>query len=88
MDYQQAIDKMSPEIYGNLKKALEQGRWPDGRSMTPEQREHALAAVIAWGELHLPEHERVGFIDRGKKTGAFEAQTRETPLTWKDRDDH
>ena len=88
MDYQQAIDKMSPEIYENLKKALEQGRWPDGRPMTPEQREHALAAVIAWGELHLPEHERVGFIDRGKKTRAFESQTRETPLTWKDRDDH
>ncbi|MEP0203046.1 MAG: DUF1315 family protein [Halioglobus sp.] len=88
MDYQQAIDKMSPEIYENLKKALEQGRWPDGRPMTSQQREHALAAVIAWGELHLPEHERVGFIDRGKKTGAFEAQTRETPLTWKDRDEH
>ena len=86
MDYQQAIDSMSPEVYGNLKNALEKGRWPDGRTMTPQQREHTLAAVIAWGQRHLPESERVGYIDRGKKTAAFESQTRETPLTWKDPD--
>lgn len=88
MDYQEAIEKMSPEIYENLKQSLERGHWPDGSTMTPPQREHALGAVIAWGERHLPENERVGFIDRGKKTAAFEAQSRETPLTWKDSDNN
>ena len=41
--------------------------WPDGRRLSPEQREETMQAVIAWGEMHLPPHERVGYIDRGSK---------------------
>ena len=60
------IETMSPEIYRSLRQSLEIGRWPDGSVMTPEQRENALQAVIAWGERHLPPTERVGHIDRGQ----------------------
>ncbi len=54
--------------------------------MTPEQREHAMQAIIAWGERHLAAAERVGFIDKGHKAGDSCEMTRtETPLNWKDR---
>lgn len=84
MDYQQMIDTLSPEIYQRLKRSVETGKWPDGRSLTPEQRHHALHAIIAWSEKHLPETERVGYIDRAHKTGAACDDPQETTLNWKE----
>ena len=83
MEYQQMIDSMTPEIYQSLRRALELGKWPDGRQLTPEQKQNAMQAVIAWGERHLPEAERVGFIDKGHKAGDSCDDPTETPLNWK-----
>lgn len=83
MDYQQLIDTMTPEIYRNLKNSVEVGKWPDGKALTREQREHAMAAIIAWGQAHLSEHERVGFIDKGHKAGEVCDDPEEMPLSWK-----
>ena len=83
MDYKQLIEAMTPEIYQSLKRAVELGKWPDGRPVTQAQREHAMQAIIAWGETHLSEPERVGYIDRGRKAGDTCDDTPETPLTWK-----
>lgn len=84
MDYQQLIDGMSPDIYRSLKRALELGKWPDGKALTQEQRHNSMQAVIAWGEKHLPERERVGYIDKGHKAGGDTCdESRETPLKWK-----
>jgi len=84
MDYQQIIETMSPETYQNLKRALELGKWPDGRALTREQRENSMQAVIAWGRLHLDEGERVGYIDKKHKEGDVCDEPDETTLTWKD----
>lgn len=67
MQFDDLIASITPEIYSNMLRAIETGRWPDGRSVTEAQREHCMSAVIAWGERHLPVSERVGFIDRGVK---------------------
>lgn len=67
MDFQRLIANITPEIYASLKRAVEIGRWPDGRRLTSEQRELSLQAVIAWEMKHLPETERTGYIDRGSK---------------------
>ena len=87
MDYQQMIESMTPEIYQNLRRAVEIGKWPDGQKLTPEQREKAMQAIIAWGQRHLPKQDQVGFIDKGHKDGdncddSGEAPA-ETPLNWK-----
>jgi len=82
MNYQQMIDAMSPATYRSLRRAVELGRWPDGSRLTPEQRANALQALIAWGERHLDETERVGFIDRGHKAG--ETCDSPAPLKWED----
>ena len=85
MDYLQLVETMSPDIYRNLKRAVELGKWPDGKPLSVEQRRNALEAVIAWGELHLDEQERVGYIDTGHKAGQSCDETEETPLTWRDQ---
>jgi uncharacterized protein YeaC (DUF1315 family) len=78
LNYRDLVRQVTPELYATFKRSLETGRWPDGREMTAEQREHCLQAVIAWDQLHKPEQERVGYIDRGGK--AHSGQT----LKWVD----
>lgn len=84
MDYRQAIAGMSAEVYEGLKRAVELGKWPDGRALTRTQRENALQAVIAWGEAHLARSERVGCIDAGAKAGASCEDAGPAPLRWRD----
>ena len=84
MDYQTLIDSMSPEIYQNLKRAMEIGKWPDGRPLSAEQRTTVMEALISWGERHLPEDQRVGFIDRGHKAGEVCDDPGTTTIKWQD----
>jgi hypothetical protein len=67
--YQDLVEQITPELYATFRRSLELGRWPDGRTLTPEQRESCLQAVIAYDRLHYPQEERVGYIDRGRKGG-------------------
>ncbi|WP_373088971.1 YeaC family protein [Zhongshania sp.] len=67
MDFEQLVDNITPAIYEGLKRAVEIGKWPDGRVLTVEQREHCMAGVIAYDLKMQDETERVGYIDRGKK---------------------
>lgn len=83
MDYQQMIETMTPELYRSLRRAVELGKWPDGRQLSAEQKQHAMQAVIAWGQRYLPESERVGYIDKGHKAGDSCDDPGETPLNWK-----
>jgi uncharacterized protein YeaC (DUF1315 family) len=76
------IDSLTPDVVDRLRRGVETGRWPDGRALTPEQREHSLNALIAWGERKLPPEERVGYIDRGAKAAAFAARRAPQPLRW------
>ena len=78
------IEAMTPDMYQRLKTAVELGKWPDGRRLTPEQRQHSLQAVIAWGEKYLPESERVGYIDKGRKGGEVCDDPGAEPINWKE----
>ncbi len=84
MDYQQLIANMTPETFRSLRRAVELGKWPDGRSLTREQRETCLQAVIAWGERNLPPERRVGHIDKGHKSGDTCDDPLTKPLNWRD----
>ncbi len=83
MDYQQMIDSMTPEVFENLRRAVELGKWPDGQALNSQQRENAMQAIIAWGKSHLSEHDQIGFIDKGHKEGDSCDDPSETPLNWK-----
>ncbi|NQX88008.1 MAG: DUF1315 family protein [Halioglobus sp.] len=81
MDYMDLIETMTPEVYRTLVRSVEIGKWPDGNALTAEQRENAMQAIIAWGELHLPEQERVGYISPKDGPGGPAGAT---PLKWRE----
>ena len=81
MKYQDLVRQITPELYATFKRSLETGRWPDGNALTDEQREHCLQALIAYDQLHKPENERVGYIDKRGKGGGEQA------LKWADTED-
>ncbi len=74
MSYRDTVEGMSQEMYKRFLNALELGRWPDGAKMTEVQRNQAMQAVILWGEIHLPEEDRVGFVDLGRKKSSSAEQ--------------
>ena len=65
----ETIENITPEIYQNLKQAVELGKWPDGRKLTREQKETCLGAMIAWELKNLPEEERTGYMG-GQECGS------------------
>jgi len=80
--YRESVQQMDRQVYEQLLESLSSGRWPDGRALTETQRQHAMRAVITWGEIHLSPEERVGFIDKGAKAG--DVCDDPNPLAWKD----
>lgn len=68
MTFEELLASMTPEIHATMKQAVEIGKWPDGRQLRDDERQTCLQAVIAYDAKHLPEEERVGYIDRSGKT--------------------
>lgn len=70
MTYDELIERLDPTVYQSLKQAIELGKWPDGRTISPEQRSICMEAVLHYEGLHnIPEQERVGYLDRKKSDG-------------------
>lgn len=60
---------LNPDIVDRLRTAVEIGKWPNGDRLTPEQRATSMRAVLLWEGKNLPEEQRTGYIDKGKKEG-------------------
>jgi uncharacterized protein len=84
-DFTRVAAQMSREVYENLRRSVELGRWPDGRSLSAEQRATSLQAVIAWESIHLPEQQRSGYID---KPGCATDSHDEQPVNWRTGSKH
>ena len=67
MDYHKLLDSITPEIYQNFRRAVELGKWPDGKILSRAQKEESMQAIIAYDNLHRAQQDRVGYIDKGKK---------------------
>lgn len=70
--FRELIDRLTPDIYQQLKKSVEIGKWPTGQVITQEQRNLCMQAVIAYEEKHFPKQERTGFVPP-KKTSCDNA---------------
>lgn len=55
-------NQITPEIYENLRQAVEQGQWQNGVELTQEQRENCLQAMILWEHNNLPPEARTGYV--------------------------
>ena len=87
MDFEQLLNSITPEIYANLKRGIELGKWPDGRLLTAKQRELCMEAVINYEQRFVAETDRVGYIDKGSKAkdelcDDKPAANQEQPLKW------
>ena len=58
------VESLTPEMARDLKRAIELGKFPDGRMVSEAQRELMLEAVILYDAAKLPEDERTGCIHR------------------------
>ncbi len=54
MNLQELLSSLTPEIYQNLKRAVELGKWSDGNRLSSEQRQLCMQAMIAYEHQHLP----------------------------------
>ncbi|OPX56682.1 hypothetical protein SAMN02745127_00448 [Oceanospirillum multiglobuliferum] len=64
MTLQDLIQNMTPDIYSNLRQAVELRKWPNGVRLTEEQVELCMEAVIRFEIQHnLPAADRVGFME-------------------------
>jgi uncharacterized protein YeaC (DUF1315 family) len=44
----QLVEAMTPQIYENLRTAVEIGKWPDGNPLSEEQKSNSLQAVLMY----------------------------------------
>ncbi|GHB75401.1 transcriptional regulator [Psychrosphaera saromensis] len=48
MNLEQMLATVTPEVFENLKYAVETGKWQNGQRLTTEQRENSLQLVLAY----------------------------------------
>lgn len=88
MDFESLIARMDANTCAALRRAVEIGKFPDGRRLTDEQRALCMEAVLAWEIRHLPPEQRTGHIDRGSKQDGESCDSHdhgEQPLHIRDR---
>lgn len=85
MTLEDLIRSLTPEVYENLKGAVELGRWPNGVALKPGQRELCLEAILYYEAAHdVPVQDRVGYVAGGCSSGNVDKIGRddeERPLT-------
>ena len=78
MTFEELLKSMNPEVHASMKRAVELGKWPDGRKLSEEERKACMQAVIAYDAEHLPEEQRVGYISRKKADGSDHSPSQST----------
>ncbi|MBW7983254.1 YeaC family protein [Enterobacillus tribolii] len=66
MELDELIDGMTPEVYQRLVTAVELGKWPDGVSLTPEQKENSLQAVMLYQARHNTDAQHMSINTQGE----------------------
>lgn len=69
MTVDELIKSMTPEIYNNMKTALELSRWPDGRKLESEQKTLCMEALIRYENItDMPAEQRIGYMEASCKS--------------------
>ncbi len=82
MQLEQLLNSITPDVYKQLQKAVEIGKWPDGRVLNEEQRSLCMQAIIAYDQRR-PEDQRTGYVPPkpNNQTDCHLPDT-EQPLKW------
>lgn len=79
------LASLTPDIYQRFQTAIATGRWPDGKVLTPEQKQTCMQAVIVYENAHVPQELRTGFVPPKPTPCTDDSQQPITdePLQWK-----
>lgn len=64
------VEKMTPDIYRALQRAVEIGKWPDGVALTRLQRETCMQATLLYETRYFGGKPVTGAIGAGSKEGS------------------
>ena len=56
------LSNITPDIYKQLKRVVELGKWPTGEKISKEQSANCLQAIIAFEENNMLPENRTGYI--------------------------
>jgi len=85
MNFEELLASITPDIYDNLCRSVEQGKWPDGRRLTDDQRETCLQAIIAYDAANKPREDRVGYLPpKEKHCDSNSDKPVGQPIKWRD----
>ncbi|MDX1473162.1 MAG: DUF1315 family protein [Reinekea sp.] len=69
MNFDELAKNMTPDIYSRLRESIELGRWPTGQTLTQEQKNLCLEAVIKYEISNdIAMEQRTGYIADGCKS--------------------
>ena len=83
MNINELVKNLTPDVYENLRTAVELGKWPDGKPLNDAQKDNSLQLVMAYQAkvLKSTEHFTVGadgqIVNRNKNdlTNQFKEET-------------
>ncbi len=69
MTVDELIKAMTPDVYRNMKNALELSRWPDGRKLDGDQKALCMEALIRYENItDMPADQRIGYMEAACKS--------------------
>ena len=77
MNLDDIINSMTPEVYQRLSTAVELGKWPDGVTLTEEQKENCLQLVMLWQARHNTEAQHMTIDTNGQMVMNIKQQLKE-----------
>jgi len=66
-EVQALLNQMDAEVRDRLARAVEIGKWPDGNTLTEQQRAHAMQAVMLWDTQNGQEEDEPFKVLKGGK---------------------
>ncbi|MBA5762441.1 DUF1315 family protein [Vibrio sp. 404] len=66
MDVEQLVNAITPEAYERLLYAVETGKWPEGTTLSQEQRDSCMQAVMLYQSKHNAEAQHMTVAQGGE----------------------
>ncbi len=76
MNIEQLVAGMTPEIFINLQTAVETGKWANGQSLTDEQKDNALQAVMLYQAKIAKTNEHMTIGENGEMVHKSKSELR------------
>jgi uncharacterized protein YeaC (DUF1315 family) len=76
MNIEQLVAGMTPEIFTNLQTAVETGKWANGETLSDEQKDNALQAVMLYQAKIAKTNEHMTIGENGEMVHKSKSELR------------